>query len=311
MSHFSVLVIGDNVEEQLAPYHEFECTGEDNEFVQNVDKLAEAQEDYANYGKGEDQTFAEFVEGWYGLNPVGPGEQPDLGGEHKYGWLRATLEGDVTEAVRRTNPNKHWDWWIVGGRWTGFFWLKPGRTGELGDIGVPDRFASHEERVALAIERTVKADRALKGDIDFAAMRAEAVQKAGDLYDRARVLIGDRPFQTWEEVRDAHPDNIEAAWDAYGSQPAVQALRDSEDTELRWYKPDEFQVSREEYTRRAGDAAVRTFAVVKDGQWYEKGAMGWFACVSNEKGDEWDSEFAALLDGLPDDTLLTVVDCHI
>ena len=26
MSHFLVLVIGDNPEKQLAPYHEFECT---------------------------------------------------------------------------------------------------------------------------------------------------------------------------------------------------------------------------------------------------------------------------------------------
>jgi hypothetical protein len=52
--------------------------------------------------------------------------------------------------------------------------------------------------------------------------------------------------------------------------------------------------------------------VVKDGQWYEKGKMGWFACVADEKDEDvWDREFAALLDGLPDDTLLTVVDCHI
>ncbi len=29
MSHFTVLVVGDNVEEQLAPFHEFECTGEE------------------------------------------------------------------------------------------------------------------------------------------------------------------------------------------------------------------------------------------------------------------------------------------
>ena len=34
MSHYSVLVIGENVEEQLAPFHEFECTGDDNEYVQ-------------------------------------------------------------------------------------------------------------------------------------------------------------------------------------------------------------------------------------------------------------------------------------
>ena len=37
MSHFSVLVIGPNVDKQLAPYHEFECTGVNDEFIQEVD----------------------------------------------------------------------------------------------------------------------------------------------------------------------------------------------------------------------------------------------------------------------------------
>lgn len=55
-----------------------------------------------------------------------------------------------------------------------------------------------------------------------------------------------------------------------------------------------------------------TFAVVKDGKWYEKGEMGWWGMVSNEKEQEvWQNEFASLLEGLPEDTLLTVVDCHI
>ena len=47
MSHFSVLVIGENVDEQLAPYHEFECTGEDNQYVQPIDRTEEARAKYA------------------------------------------------------------------------------------------------------------------------------------------------------------------------------------------------------------------------------------------------------------------------
>src|SRR5271167_4430608 len=42
MSHFSVLVIGGNVEEQLAPYHEFESTGDDNQYVKEIDQTEEA-----------------------------------------------------------------------------------------------------------------------------------------------------------------------------------------------------------------------------------------------------------------------------
>jgi hypothetical protein len=46
MSHFSVYVIGENVARQLQPYHEFESTGINDEFVQNVDILQKAREDY-------------------------------------------------------------------------------------------------------------------------------------------------------------------------------------------------------------------------------------------------------------------------
>ena len=54
------------------------------------------------------------------------------------------------------------------------------------------------------------------------------------------------------------------------------------------------------------------FAIVKDGEWYERGEMGWWAIVSNEKEkDDWETEVKALLKDIPGDTLLTVVDCHI
>ena len=46
MSHFTVLVVGENVKEQLAPFHEFECTGVNDEHVVSVDKLPEALEEY-------------------------------------------------------------------------------------------------------------------------------------------------------------------------------------------------------------------------------------------------------------------------
>jgi len=46
MSHFTVLVIGENPEAQLAPYHEFECTGTVNEYVQTIDKTEEVRAEY-------------------------------------------------------------------------------------------------------------------------------------------------------------------------------------------------------------------------------------------------------------------------
>ena len=50
-------------------------------------------------------------------------------------------------------------------------------------------------------------------------------------------------------------------------------------------------------------AAFTTFAVIKDGKWYERGEMGWWGVVSDEKNkDEWRAQFANLIDSLPDKT---------
>src|SRR5271156_101949 len=46
MSHYGVLVIGNDIEAQLAPYHEFECTGLDNQYVQEIDQTEGALEEY-------------------------------------------------------------------------------------------------------------------------------------------------------------------------------------------------------------------------------------------------------------------------
>jgi len=56
------------------------------------------------------------------------------------------------------------------------------------------------------------------------------------------------------------------------------------------------------------------WAIVKDGVWYEKGSMGWFG-MSGESDDEaldWEMNmFDRFIKDLPEETRLTVVDCHI
>lgn len=57
---------------------------------------------------------------------------------------------------------------------------------------------------------------------------------------------------------------------------------------------------------------IVTFALVKEGEWYEKGEMGWWGVVTNPKDEDvWKEEVKKLLQGLSDDTLLTILDCHI
>jgi hypothetical protein len=97
MSHFTVLVPAKDEEEleaKLLPYHEYECTGIE-EYLEFIPAdMEELQARYEEHGNGED--FEAFVEGWSG----------DTKNENGvYG--------------RMTNPNAKWDWWTIGGRWTG------------------------------------------------------------------------------------------------------------------------------------------------------------------------------------------------
>lgn len=91
----------------------------------------------------------------------------------------------------------------------------------------------------------------------------------------------------------------------------MKAFRESKDFSV-FDSVDEHLCSRNEFVGRAMARAVPTFALVKDGKWYEKGEMGWWACVSNEKEQsDWNKEFNDLLESIPNDTLISVFDCHI
>ena len=52
--------------------------------------------------------------------------------------------------------------------------------------------------------------------------------------------------------------------------------------------------------------------VTEDGEWVEKGEMGWWCSVSNEKSEEtWKQQFVDYVKSLDSDCLVTVVDFHI
>lgn len=325
MSHFAVMVIGNEIEKQLAPFQENnmgDCpkeylqfneteteyiqkyeeesvemiqspTGEryylwDNRFkvgtFPNETKVIPADHITVSVAhKDRYATFEEFMQDWAGSEK----RDPETG---KYGYWE--------------NPNKKWDWYTIGGRWTGFFRMKSGAAGEVGRPGL-----------MTPVAKQGTADAALKRDIDFDGMRSEAGEEAAERFDKVFALIAPHinTFIPWDRMRDeVHPGDIKAAREAYHAQDAQKSLQKGEDRDLRWSNVEEFLCSREDYIQRARDAASCPFAVLKDGQWYERGSMGWWGMVADEKDKSaWAKEFAALMDSLPDDTMLTIVDCHI
>ena len=303
MSHFTVMILGDDYEAQLAPYHEFECTGHVDQYVQDVDITDEfiQEMDSASENADEGESPLDYALGYYGYENrvVSDESEVDREDTHKYGFV-VVKDGNVVKVVRRTNPNAKWDWYTVGGRWSGFLKLKSGAKGELGTPGV---FGNRAEPGT--------ADQVRKGDVDWEGMRQEAADRAADQWDRVRKAVP-MLWESWDTIRTRYPDNIDAARDAYHGQEGRKLLWQCKDDDgIRWSE-DGVLVAREIFVKNARDGAIVPFAVLKDGNWMERGQMGWFGCVSNEGDrDEWNVRVSQMIDELPDDTLITMVDCHI
>jgi hypothetical protein len=169
------------------------------------------------------QDFDTFMKDWAGCNE----KDSETG---KYGYWE--------------NPNKKWDWWQVGGRYS--------------------------DRLMLRNSGS-KVDSAIVKDIDFDEMTQVQVKMRENL---------------WREA-------------------------EGEDDATRYFKYGiEKNMTYEQYIKQA--QSFTTFAVIMpDGKWYEKGQMGWWACVSNEEA-EWGEKYKErFLDTAKPEWTLTIVDCHI
>ena len=145
--HFTVLVAGDDVAGQLAPFQE--DTGMDTypekylEFAVRIPR--EEVKDYIKKSLDplSDKNKAEYS------------ELPDGQIMAKFGGYTSNKNGDYGFMI---NPNAEWDWWVIGGRWRGYFKLKPGRNGAVGG------FNAKRGDIRICPDGV---DQARKGDIDF------------------------------------------------------------------------------------------------------------------------------------------------
>lgn len=292
MSHFTVMVIGKEPEKQLQPYHEYECTGIKDEYVKFVEAGETREELRAEYEEVKEEysykSFEEFLRDYYGYQEK---------------------DGKVG---RYTNPNAKWDWYQLGGRWNGFFKLKSNRTGKAGSPGIMRSPAKRGY-----------ADQCLKGDIDIEGMYMETYDEAFEHYGKVlEVFGGEIPKLDyfWEDLIQGENVNYDEAREKYHNQPAMLQFKelkikykdDKEKDFLMWLDFADYQCTQIEYAERAARTTFQTFAFIKDGKWYEQGEMGWWGCVSNEKDpDEWNKQFMDMFKALPDDTLISIMDCHI
>jgi len=406
MSHFSCIVITDSepkdgeLERILQPWHEFECTGCDDEYVVDVDVTDKVVHEFNKPQKVvilADGTICDWHDDRFyhdnGKEGFEKGQEYKLpeGAEEKeftadkaraHGVGHATMaaaaeaeygEGGLTERegrwYDRTNPNAKWDWWQVGGRWTGMLVpdydpnkdpdniqtceLCGGRGLRYELVKLKNEEAKFEalknELITLQKEndstnprylevvremrdilkcngcdgkgkrvkwptgwKPIPGDQSRWGDVPIEALRDLAERKELETYDKVHAVLNGRELPSWKAMTEKYP-NGEEARKAWWEHPVIKDLKAALDDNI-WIlmgsELEKYQVDRLIFALKARANAAIPFAIVKDGKWYEKGSMGWFACVADEKGD-WAEEAAKLFDSLSPDNWVSVVDMHI
>lgn len=386
--HYSVLVIGPDVDRQLAPYHEFECTGIDDEFVQTLNVTEEIRKEYENpehtvtcytnpageiiqkhsndedprfwrhltpeesaelENKGVDRIFrlegsivtklwpdgyygakkhyipAEWTEvkipikdfvsfdhyavEWEGFSVLLQDNPPQLESEHKYGWVRVKVvngKAEVVEIVRRTNPNKKWDWYVPGGRWKETLILKPGCLA-LGAVTKPSTLAERKAGITYCISATVES-------IDWAQMKGQNSTHWRSVWQASREALaaaGLPANSTWEKCRVEGSEETRPNW---VDQPPVQAILNYTGSKavLRWLGTDVMdllQLPEDEFVKLWDAFYSPTYALLKDGVWSER-EYNWSRSLHQAEYIAWATKVRTAIESLPPGTPVTIVDYH-
>ncbi len=399
MSHFCVLVVthekptDDILAKTLAPWHEFECTGRNDEYVIDIDKTDEAREEFATaketrlrdsagnlherfdengewkpefskpgLGRREEfvpegfekmdvpaadfMTFASWAADYYGWKIVADEQSIDRNGEHKYGYILVDDAGEVVRCVDRTNPNAKWDWWTVGGRYSGrlvagydptqdpdnqkFCFLCSGTGIRNDEIARKHRetipgftcngYEGTGREVKFAADWKDIGNSARWGDLDLEKLKASNVsdrrRSVCEMIARSGVSpqefeIGFQAFRKahaiWRDLPEPRPRGVDYThWLTTQENGHLAAAYNAGDV---WNSID---CIGDQTISDWVDAAppLSAYAIVIDGKWHANGEMGWFGVSHNEVND-WPSQMQSLLNQIEANHFVTFIDCHI
>lgn len=278
MSHFFTLVAGECAHHEMAPFKEYESDCERSEFVQEIDCTDELLSVMSE--KGPAFSLKDCAN-YHGYVLLEPGQIPDRNHEDfALGWIEPLETG--FKAIKVTNPNAKYDYYQIGGRYSGVF---PVITG-------------------------------LKADFDFERHVARAENLAAQQWDLSR-----KDFKRWltkKELAHIHGIPSPDTWSAdlhalYVAQPGLRELSDRLSLKV-WDLEyvDLYLGSKSDFLINRVCELATPFAIVKNRTWLSQGEMGGFGytynCVSDK---QWVGTIREFFKTLKADEKLWVVDCHI
>jgi hypothetical protein len=324
MSHFLVLVIGNDYKDQLEPYKNQSNDPENNPYFIFKD-MSNSEEEKQKYDTEKvelidylGKVYSKYDKKFYRIKSGTYEEELMLpkGATIRQGFIKElypTYEDYLNEYCGYDfndtkqaygywyNPNAKWDWYQVGGRWTGYFKLKKNK------YKVNQNFS-----IKTSKTKSDWADSVLLGDIDIQGMIKDAKKTANQIYNIIEGLLKGRQYPVWKDILAKYGEqNIDVARAEFYENEVVKDFNDAKFFVLGDFY-EEYGNSRQEYINKCVKKVMVPFAFVKDGNWYERGKMGWWGIVNNVvEENEWNEKCHQLISELPHDTLITAVDCHI
>lgn len=273
MTHFPILVIGEDINAQLAPYDENLLVApypdpdwDHDEWLARATKYyTEFFPDKAPEDKSPQGLLAKYMEG--------------------DGDLRFDEDGHSTLYLTY-NPKSKWDWWTIGGRWPEMLILKDGARANQAKKSQIDFQAMRDENL--------RKDQALwQKMLTATAGTTPPEESFGQLSDR----LGDRDqaMRIWEAndwVQATRKITVFSAYETFHMH-AENPEQSYFDEANAWPAP-------------------RVRAAVKDSQWHQYARAGWFGVFTDEMPvPEWDATVKRLIDEADDNETFTIIDCHI
>jgi len=323
MSHFTVLVPADDEQhlvEILEPWMENCCSTPHLQYMTFHDREDELHEEAKEviaadswvgeknpdavgltmlefYGEGD---FAKFCQEWAGLT----GKDPIKG---RYGGWQ--------------NDDAKWDWYVIGGRWTGFLQLKQKPTPEsihkgLVGVGQPGLGASWDRDLShcdWAPASWIDWDGMRRKDFEANLKRFRTIQKCQAESKEADVKpFLDKYRDSFLEYLEKHEDQ-ETSLEEYTRQQLFDKALSEEKIFLWGPRDDELMDMSEEEFIAKYKANALFFAFVTEGHWVQRAQMGYWG-LSRDPNEDYDAAFWTFVKELEESSpeqRVYLVDAHI